>query len=401
MTDAYIFDAIRTPRGRGRHTGALYEIKPIDLLADALTAIRDRNGLATGEVDDLLIGCATPVDDQGSNIAKAALLHAGWAHEVSGLQLNRSCASGLETVHLAAGKIRSGWERLIVAGGLECMSRMPIGSDSGPLLYDPEVLMGVHFIPQGVSADLIATIEGFSRETVDEYALQSQQRARRAQELNYFKAALIPIYDRNGLLILAEDELVRPDATLEGLAALSPAFAEVGKNGFDDMALHQYPLVECIEHVHTAGNSSRIADGAALVLVGSREKGTELGLKPRARILAAATVGVEPTIMLTGPTVAARKALNVAGMTSGDIDLWECNETFAAVALKFQKDLSLDPEKVNVNGGAIALGHPLGATGAMLLGALLDELERRDLHTGLVAMSAGAGMGAAMIIERL
>lgn len=398
MTEAYIFDAIRTPRGRGKQDGALYEVKPIDLLARTLNVLRERNDLDTREVTDLLIGCATPVGDQGFNIAKSALLHAGWNYRVSGLQLNRSCSSGLDSVHLAAAKVRSGWEDLVVAGGLESMSRTPIGSDSGSLLHDPEVAMGVNFIPQGIAADLIATIEGFSREEVDAYALESQRRAREEKAL---REALIPIYDPNGLLILAEDELVRPDTTMEGLAALPPAFEEMGERGFDEMALHKYPLLERIEHVHTAGNSSGIADGCALVLLGSKEKGKALDLRPRARIRAAAQVGVEPTIMLTGPAVAARKALQLAGLEPKDIDLWECNETFAAVVLKFQKELELDPEIVNVNGGGIALGHPLGATGAMLLGSLLDELERRDQNTGLVCLSAGAGMGSAVVIERV
>jgi len=400
MTEAYIFDAIRTPRGRGKKEGALHEVKPIDLLARTLVALQQRNTLDTRAIDDLLIGCVTPVGDQGFNIAKSALLHAQWPDQVSGLQLNRLCSSGLDAVIMAASKVRSGWEELIVAGGVECMSRIPLGSDSGPLLFDPEVVMGVYFVPQGVAADLIATIEGFSREDVDAYALQSQERALQARQKGYFSEALIPIYDRNGLLILAEDEQLWPNTTLEKLATLSPAFAELGKVGFDEMALHKYPLVERIGHVHTAGNSSSIADGAALVLVGSEEKGVEMGLKPRARIRAAANVSVEPTIMLTGATPAAQKALKVAGMKVEDIDLWECNEAFASVALKFIQDLNLDPAIVNVNGGAIALGHPLGATGAMLLGTILDELERRDLNTGLVSMCVGGGMGTAMIIER-
>lgn len=400
MTEAYLFDAIRTPRGRGKHSGALHEVKPIDLLARSLAVLQERNSLETAAVDDLIIGCVTPVGDQGFNIAKSALLHAGWSPSVPGFQLNRFCSSGLEAVISAAGKVRAGWEELVVAGGVECMSRIPIGSDGGPLLFDPEVLMGVHFVPQGIAADLIATIEGFSREAVDAYALQSQERTLRAQKEGYFNEALIPIYDRNGLLILAEDEQPRPDTTLEKLAELPPAFAELGAMGFDEMALHKYPLIERIQHVHTAGNSSGIADGAALLLVGSKEKGTALGLRPRARIVAAANVSVEPTIMLTGPVPAAEKALRIAGMTKKDVDLWECNEAFASVVLKFQKDLDLDPEIVNVNGGAIALGHPLGATGAMLLGTLLDELERRDLQTGLVTMCVGGGMGTAVIIER-
>lgn len=401
MTEAYIFDAIRTPRGRGKKNGALYEVKPIDLLIRTLDALKERNELDTGQVDDLLLGCVTPVGDQGANIAKTALLHAGWPVQVSGLQLNRFDASGLEAVNLAASKVRSGWEDLVIAGGLESMSRSPIGSDSGPLLYDPEVAMGVQYIPQGVSADLIATIEGFNREAVDAYALQSQRRAFQAQQNAYFKPALIPIYDRNGLLLLEEDEQLRPETTVEALAALSPAFAETGQTGYNEMALHKYPMIERIEHVHTAGNTASNADGASLVLIGGKEKGASLGLKARARIRACANLGVEPTIMLTAASLAARKALAKEGMSIKDVDLWECNESFAAVVLKFQKDMDLDPAIVNVNGGAIALGRPLGASGAMLLGVLLDELERRDLSTGVVTIGAGGGMGTATIIERV
>lgn len=401
MTEAYIYDAVRTPRGRGRQSGALYEVKPVRLLEIVLTALATRTQLDTNVVDDAILGCVTPVDDQGFNIAKAALLYAGWGEAVSGMQINRYCASGLEAVNLAATKIRAGWADLVVAGGVESMSRVPIGSDGGPLLYDPEVIARVNYIPQGVSADLIATIEGFSRTTVDEYALLSQQRAAQALQNGYFNRSILPIYDQNGLLILDRDEHLRPDTTLEGLAQLPPAFAGAGLAGFNQMALRRYPAVEKIQHVHTAGNSSGIVDGAAALLLGSKEKGAALGLSPRARIVGIANVSTEPVIMLTGPAPAARKALQMAKMTAADIDLWECNEAFAAVPLKFQRELDLDIAKLNVNGGAIALGHPLGATGAMLLGTLLDELERRDLNVGLVTLCAGGGMGIATIIERV
>ncbi|GJM34520.1 MAG: acetyl-CoA acetyltransferase [Saprospiraceae bacterium] len=401
MTEAYIFDALRTPRGKGKRGGALYEVKPIDLLATALKALQSRNDLATNEVDDVVIGCVTPIGDQGSNIAKAALLHADWDHRVGGIQINRYCASGLEAINLAAMKIRSGLEELVVAGGTESMSRVPMGSDGGPLLNEPELINRMNYVPQGISADLIATIEGFTRAQVDAYAFQSQERAHHAQQQGYFQKALTPIYDRNGLVVLAEDEYPRLGTTVEALATLSPAFAQIGMMGSDQMALHRYPMLERINHVHTAGNSSGIVDGAALVLLGSKEKGKALGLKPRGRIVAIGNVSVEPTIMLTGPAPASRKALERAGMKASDIDLWECNEAFASVVLKFQREMGIDETQLNVNGGAIALGHPLGATGAMLLGTLLDELERRDLKTGLVTLCAGGGMGVATIIERV
>lgn len=401
MSEAYIFDALRTPRGRGKTSGALYEVKPIDLLATTLTALRKRNQLNTQEVDDVLIGCVTPIDDQGYNIAKAGLLHARWAESVGGMQLNRYCASGLEAVNLAATKVRSGWESLLVAGGIESMSRVPIGSDGGALLYDPELINGVNFVPQGIAADLIATIEGFSREELDQYALLSHQKAARAWAGGFFENAIIPIYDRNGLPLLQEDEHVRKDSSLESLAKLPPSFAKLGEHGFDDLAKQAFPMVSQLRHVHTAGNSCGIVDGAALLLIGSEQKGHELELKPRARIVAAANLSVNPTIMLTGATPASEKVLRLAGMKKADIDLWECNEAFASVILKYQRDLDLDPERLNVNGGAIAMGHPLGATGAMLLGTLLDELERRDLQTGLVSLCVGGGMGVATIIERV
>ncbi len=399
--DAYIFDAIRTPRGKGKANGLLNEVKPIELVTTLLKALQQRNHLDTSQVDDVVLGCVTPIGDQGGNIARAAVLYADWDTDVTGMQLNRFCSSGLEAVNIAAMKIRSGWENLVVAGGVESLSRVLMGSDGGALAYDPKVSGKVKFVPQGIGADLIATIESFSRQDVDSLALRSQQKAAFARENGYFKS-IIPIKDQNGLGILAQDEFIRPETTLEGLAALKPAFAQIGALGFDDMALQKYIEVESIEHVHTAGNSSGIVDGAALVLVGSREKGMELGLKPRARVVSAALVGSEPTIMLTGPGPATRKALKMAGMEIADIDLFEVNEAFAAVVLRFMRDVGLDSmEKINVNGGAIALGHPLGATGAILLGTALDELERRDKQTALITLCIGGGMGIATIIERV
>ena len=400
MNQAYIFDAIRTPRGKGRQGGALYECKPIDLVKSLLEALVLRNDLPTQEVEDLILGCVTPVEDQGANLAKAALLYAGWDDKVSGFQLNRFCASGLEAINLAASKIRSGWEDLIVAGGVESMSRVPMESDRGALLFDPAVISKVGYVPQGISADLIATKESFSREELDFYALQSQTRAAFAWENDYFKKSIIPIMDQNGLLILDKDEHFRPGSTIDKLASLPPAFKVIGEAGFDFLALETYPEVEKVKHVHTAGNSSGIVDGAALTLIGSAKKGKEIGLKPRAIIRAAAVSGSEPTIMLQGPIPAVQKALKQAGMKAEDIELWEMNEAFAAPVLKLQKEFNIDSETLNVNGGAIAFGHPLGATGAMLLGTLLDEMERRKLSIGLVTLCVGGGMGVATIIER-
>lgn len=401
MTDAYIYDAIRTPRGEGKPSGALYEVKPIELLSTTLEALRVRNQLPTEEVDDVIIGCVTPINGQGFNIAKAGLLLAQWHERVSGMQINRYCASGLEAVNLAATKIRSGWEDLIVAGGVESMSRVPIGTDGGALIFDPEVINAVQYVPQGISADLIASMDGFDREMVDNYALRSQQRAAQAWEKGYFNNSIIPIYDNNGLLILNKDEHMRPESDLTDLAKLPPAFAETGNQGFDVMAIHKYPEVERIHHVHTAGNSSGIVDGASLVLVGNETLGKKLNLKKRARIRSIANVSVEPTVMLTGAIPATERALKRAKMSVKDIDLWECNEAFAAIPLKFQQAFDLNDDILNVNGGAIAMGHPLGATGAMLLNTLLDEMERRDLSTGLVTLCVGGGMGVATIIERV
>ncbi|MEM6376659.1 MAG: acetyl-CoA C-acetyltransferase [Bacteroidota bacterium] len=400
MDQAYIYDALRTPRAKGKPSGAFYELKPIYLLATVLKALEQRMQLDTSLVDDVVLGCVGPVNDQGFNIAKAGIMYANWHSNVGGMQINRYCASGLEAVNLAAMKVKSGWDQLVVAGGLESLSRVPIGSDGGALLHDPEVISALNYVPQGISADLIATIEGFSRAELDEYALLSQQRAAKASEAGYFRDSIVPIHDQNGLLILDKDEHIRP-TDLDRLMQLRPAFSSLGKKGFNEMAMHKYPEVEKIQHVHTAGNSSGIVDGAALVLVGSKAIGEQLGLKPRAKIIAASNISVEPTIMLTGPGPAAKKALSRAKMKASDIDLWECNEAFASVVLKFMKDLELDVDRVNVNGGAIAMGHPLGATGAMILGTLLDELERRDLKTGLATLCVGGGMGVATIIERL
>lgn len=399
--EAYIFDAIRTPRGKGKKTGPLHEVKPIDLVANLLKALAQRNQLNTAEVEDIILGCVTPVGDQGADIAKTAALYAGWDQKVSGVQINRFCASGLEAVNLAAMKIRSGWSDLVVAGGVESMSRVPMGSDGGAWFMDPEVNAKVGFIPQGVSADLIATLEGFTREDVDNYAVRSHKLAANARKNGYFQKSIIPVTDKNGVNILDYDDLVREDTSLQTLSTLQPSFQMMGEMGFDFVAQMKYPTVEKVQHVHHAGNSSGIVDGAALVLIGSKEKGEKLGLTPRARIVSIGVTSDEPTIMLQGPAPATRIALERAGLTVADIDLFEMNEAFASAVLKFQKELNIPDEKLNVNGGAIALGHPLGATGAMLIGTILDELERRNLRRGLVTLCVGGGMGVATIIERV
>ncbi len=401
MNDAFIYDAIRSPRGKGKPYGALHEIKSIELLSTLFRAIQKRNKLDTSQVDDAIIGCVTPIGEQGADIAKAALLFADWDESVAGVQVNRFCASGLEAVNLAAMKIRSGWDDLVVAGGVECMSRVKMASDGGALLNDPEVSTKIGHVPQGISADLIATIEGYTRERVDQYALQSQQRAVHALREGYFDNSVIPVHDQNGILILEKDEYLRPSTTMDNLAQLTPAFQKIGAMGFDTVALRKYPFVEKVNHVHTAGNSSGIVDGASLLLIGNEEAGKKAGLKPRAKIISVGTVGSEPTIMLQGPAPSARKALQKAGLTTKDIQLWEMNEAFAAPVLKFQEEMDLNNEVVNVNGGAIALGHPLGATGAIILGTLLDEMERRDLTLGLATLCVGGGMGVSTIIERV
>jgi len=401
MTQAFIFDAIRTPRGKGKADGALHSVKPVNLVAGLLTALQQRTSLDTRQVDDVVLGCVTPVGDQGADIAKTATQVADWDVSVAGVQINRFCASGLEAVNLGAMKVRSGFEDLVVVGGVESMSRVPMGSDGGAWALDPETNLRSHFTPQGVGADLIATLEGFSRDDVDAYALHSQQKAARARADGSFNKSLVPVQDQNGIILLDHDEFIRAESTLEGLGKLKPSFEMIGQMGFDATALRVYSHVERINHVHTPGNSSGIVDGAALMLIGSEAKGRALGLQPRARIVAAAVTSTDPTIMLTGPAPATRKALAKAGLRVQDIDLFEVNEAFASVVLKFIKDMAIDPDKVNVNGGSIAMGHPLGATGCAILGTLLDELETRRLRYGLATLCVGGGMGIATIIERL
>ncbi|MDH4325527.1 MAG: acetyl-CoA C-acetyltransferase [Betaproteobacteria bacterium] len=399
--EAMIFDAIRTPRGKGKRDGSLHEVKPVTLLAGVLQELQRRNDFDTGEVEDVVMGCVTASGEQGSCIAKTAALAAGWDWKVPGFQLNRFCASGLEAVNLAAQKVRSGWEDLVVAGGIESMSRVPMGSDRGAWACDPQTSIDTAFIPQGISADLIATLEEFSRDEVDEFALKSQKKAAAARDSGRFRKSVVPVKDAVGDVILDHDEFIKPHTTKEGLAALKLSFDKVGEMGYDAVAIRRYPQVERIRHVHTAGNSSGIVDGSAAVLIGTEKKGKALGLKPRARIVAAALSGADPTIMLTGPMPAARKALEKAKLKIGQIDLFEVNEAFAVVPMKFMKELGVPEEKVNVNGGSIAMGHPLGATGAMILGALIDELERRKLRYGLATLCVGGGMGIATIVERL
>lgn len=401
MTEALIFDALRTPRGKGKADGALHSVKPVNLVAGLLTALQQRTSLDTSQVDDVVLGCVTPIGDQGSDIAKTATQVADWDVSVAGVQINRFCASGLEAVNLGAMKVRSGFEDLVVVGGVESMSRVPMGSDGGAWALDPETNLHSHFTPQGVGADLIATLEGFSRQDVDAYALHSQEKAARARADGSFNKSLVPVRDQNGILLLDHDEFIRAESTLEGLRKLKPSFEMMGQMGFDATALRVYSHVERINHVHTPGNSSGIVDGAALMLIGSEAKGRALGLQPRARIVATAVTSTDPTIMLTGPAPATRKALAKAGLRAEDIDLFEVNEAFASVVLKFIKDMAIDPQKVNVNGGSIAMGHPLGATGCAILGTLLDELEARHLRYGLATLCVGGGMGIATIIERL
>ncbi len=394
-SEAYVYDAVRTPRGRGKDHGSLHGVKPISLVTGLIDALRERHpGLDESRIDDLVLGIVTPVGEQGGDLPRAAALLAGLPDTAAGVQLNRFCGSGLEAVNQAAARIRSGWEHLIVAGGVESMSRNPMGSDGGAWFLDPETALATDFVPQGISADLIATLEGFTRDDVDAFAVRSQDRAAKAQAGGHFARSIVPVRDPNGLEILAADEHLRPDTTVEGLARLRPSFAQLP---FDTVALRKFHWLERIEHVHHAGNSSGIVDGAGLVLIGSEQP----GLTPRARIVGAAVSGADPTLMLTGPAPATLKALATAGLTVDDIDLFEINEAFAAVVLKYLRDLGLDPEKVNVNGGAIALGHPLGATGAMLLGTALDELERRDQRRAVVTLCIGGGMGVATVIERL
>jgi acetyl-CoA C-acetyltransferase len=405
-TEAYIYDAIRTPRGRGKPGapgkpgGALYEVKPIDLVTNLLEAVKTRNELDTTRVDDVILATGEPVGEQGQNIAKTALVYSSWNDVTTGAQLHRYCAGGLDAVNLAAMKVRSGFEDLVAGGGVESMSRLGIGA-GGAAAGDPWTAMHSFGISQGVGADLTATLEGFSRKDVDRYALMSQQRAAHARDHGYFSKSLVPVTDMNGAVILDQDETIRDDISAQTLADLKPSFQMFGDYGHDDFLKFKYPQVEVVNHVHTAGNSSGIVDGAALVLVGSEAAGRAQDLEPRARIVACATTGTEPTIMLAGPVPATEKVLAKAGMALEDIDLIELNEAFAAVVLRYQKALGIADEKINVNGGAIAMGHPIGATGAMLVSTLLDELERRDLKRGLITLCAGGGIGIATIIERV
>ena len=401
MSEAFVYDAIRTPRGKGKKDGSLHEVKPVNLLADLLSELQRRNQLDTAAVDDVVMGVVSPIGEQGSVLPKVAALKVGWDWRCSGVQLNRFCASGLEAVNMAAMKVKSGWEDLVVAGGVESMSRVPIGADGGAWAQDPETNSATLFVPQGIGADLIATLNGFSRADVDAFALESQRRATAARAAGHFDRSVVPVKDKMGLTILDQDEFIKPGTTMEGLAGLKPAFEQLGEMGFDAVALQRYPQVERIHHVHHAGNSSGIVDGAAAMLIGSEAAGKTHGFTPRARIVAVALSGADPTIMLTGPMPAARKALAKAGLTIDQIDLFEVNEAFAAVPMKFMQELGVPHEKVNVNGGAIALGHPLGATGAMILNTLIDELHRRKLRYGLATLCVGGGMGIATVIERV
>jgi acetyl-CoA C-acetyltransferase len=401
MAEAFVYDHIRTPRGRGKAVGSLHEVKPVDLVVGLLDELKTRNPtLDPARVDDVVLGVVTPIGDQGGDIAKTAALKAGYPETVAGVQLNRFCASGLEAVNQAAQRVRSGFEDLVLAGGVESMSRVPMGSDGGAWAMDPATALQTGFVPQGIGADLIATIEGWKREDVDAYAAESHHRAAKAWANGYFDDAVVPVKDLSGVTVLDRDETVRPDTSVEGLAGLKPSFAQIGRDaGFDDVALEKYHWIPAIDHVHHAGNSSGIVDGAALVAIGTEEVGTSLGLTPRARIISTAVSGADPTIMLTGPAPAARKALSRAGLEVDDIDLWEINEAFAAVAMRFMRDMGISHDVTNVNGGAIAMGHPLGATGAMIFGTLVDELARRDQKRGLATLCVGGGMGIATIVE--
>jgi len=403
VNEAFIYDTVRTPRGKGKPGGSLYEVKPVDLVAALLTELPKRNkGYDPQLVDDVILGCVTPVGDQGADIAKTAAMVAGMPETVAGVQLNRFCASGLESVNQAAARIRSGMEDMIIAGGVESMSRIPMGTDGGAMALDPQTAFDVNFVPQGIGADLIATIDGYSREDVDRFAVWSQDKAARAWDEGRFNRSIVAVKDRNGLTILDHDEFIRRGTTLESLSSLKPSFAMMGEHGgFDSVALERYTNVDAINHVHHAGNSSGIVDGSALVLIGNEQAGRDMGLTPRARIVSMAVVGSEPTIMLTGPAPASRKALAKAGLTADDMDIVEINEAFASVALRLQNELKIPDEKINPNGGSIAMGHPLGATGAMILGTLVDELERTGGRYGLATLCVGGGMGIATIVERI
>ena len=398
---AFIYDALRTPRSKGKAGGSLHGVKPIDLGAGLLRELQARHDLDTSYVDDVVMGCVAPVGEQGSDIAKMIVQNADWDESVAGVQLDRFCASGLEAVNIAAQKIASGWEDLVVAGGVESMSRVPMGSSGGAMGGDPAFSLKTGFVPQGIGADTIATLEGWTRQDVDAYALESQKRAAHARDSGYFDRSVVPVLDCNGLTILARDDFIKPDTTMEGLASLRVSFEVMGQLGFDDIVMAKYNTLDRIDHVHTPGNSSGIVDGAAAVLIGSEKAGRDLGLTPRGRIVATAVLSTDPIIMLTGPGPAAHKCLAKAGLTKADIDLWEINEAFASVPLRYMKDLGIEHEITNVNGGAIAMGHPLGATGAMLVSTMLDELERRSLRRAMLSLCVGGGMGIATIIERV
>ena len=400
---AVIYDAVRTPRGKGKANGSLHEVKPIDLVVGLIDAVRERNpGLDSAQIDDIVLGIVSPVGDQGAVLPRVAAMYAGLPEPVAGVQVNRFCGSGLEAVNQAASRVRSGFDDLILAGGVESMSRVPMGSDGGAWAMDPATALATDFVPQGIGADLIATLEGYDRAEVDRFAAQSHARAAAAWEAGHFGKSVIPVRDRSGLTILDRDETIRPGTSVESLSSLKPSFAAMGEaGGFDVVATEKYTSVDQVNHIHHAGNSSGIVDGAALLLIGNEQTGKEMGLTPRARIISTAIIGSEPTIMLTGPAPACKKALDRVGMSASDIDLVEINEAFAAVALKLMRDMGWNEEQTNVNGGAIAMGHPLGATGAMILGTLVDELERRDLERGIATLCIGAGMGIATVVERV
>ncbi|MEQ1610573.1 MAG: acetyl-CoA C-acetyltransferase [Hyphomonadaceae bacterium] len=401
MAEAYIYDAVRTPRGKGKNTGALHEITALQLATQTLRAVKARNNLDTSKVDDVILGCVTPIGEQGSDIARIAVLNADYAETTAGVQVDRFCASGLEACNIAAAKVMTGEADMAIGGGVEAMSRVPMGSNGGAWATDPEIAMKSYFAPQGIGADLIATKYGFSRDDVDAYAVESQKRAARSWKEGRFKRSVVPVKDQLGVTILDHDETVRGDTTMQTLAALNPSFEQMGAMAFDDVVKQRYPEIEKVNHVHHAGNSSGIVDGASAVLIGNKEMGQALGLKPRARIKGFASIGSEPTIMLTGPSAVTMKLLNKLGMSVQDIDLYELNEAFASVVLRMMQALSIPHEKMNVNGGAIAMGHPLGATGGMILGTVLDELERSDKETALAVLCVGAGMGTATVIERV
>lgn len=398
---AYIYDAVRTPRSKGKTDGTLHEVKPIDLGAGLFRELQQRNDLDTSYVDDVIMGCVSPIGEQGSDIAKMIVQNAGWDESVAGVQLNRFCASGLEAVNSAAAKVASGWDNLIVAGGIECMSRVPMGSDGGAMAGDAAFAIKSGFVPQGIGADTIATIDGYSREDVDAYALESQKRAANARDKGWFDSAVVPVRDKNGVMILERDDFIKPKSTMQGLAGLRASFEQMGKYGFDDIILKKYNTLERINHVHTPGNSSGIVDGASAVLIGSQQAGKDLSMKPRAKVRATAIISSDPIIMLAGPGPSAKKALKAAGMSKDDIDLWEINEAFASVAMRYMRDLDISHDITNVVGGSIAMGHPLGATGGCIIGSMLNELERRDLSTGMLSLCVGGGMGISCIIERV